>query len=115
MSKAALITGGAKRIGREISIYLAKSGYNIALHFNKSEKEAESLKDQIKKYNVECGLFQADLNYEDNYNCLLENVKTIFPNLSLLINNASIFIRALITDTDNELLDKTLSINFNIF
>ena len=38
MRTAALITGGAKRIGKEICIFLAKKGFDIALHYNSSEQ-----------------------------------------------------------------------------
>ena len=39
MKKNILITGGAQRIGKEISIFFAKKGWNIAIHFHKSKKE----------------------------------------------------------------------------
>ena len=43
MSKTALITGGAKRIGRAISLSLAEQGFDIIIHYSQSEKEAEEL------------------------------------------------------------------------
>ena len=44
MKKNILITGGAQRIGKEISIFFAKKGWNIVIHFHKSKKEATALK-----------------------------------------------------------------------
>ena len=47
MKKNILITGGAQRIGKEISIFFAKKGWNIVIHFHKSKKEATALKKKI--------------------------------------------------------------------
>ena len=43
----ALVTGGAKRLGREISVYLANRGYDVAIHYNNSESEAQDLAKEI--------------------------------------------------------------------
>ncbi len=59
--KNALITGGAKRVGRAIAIALAEKGSNILLHFNTSKDEAEKTAAQIRSLGVSCEPFQADL------------------------------------------------------
>mgnify|MGYP001954302491 CR=1 FL=1 len=46
MCKAALITGGGKRLGKAMSLYLADRGYNIALHYNSSDKEAKETEEE---------------------------------------------------------------------
>ena len=43
----ALITGGAKRLGREMSLYLAKRGYDVAVHYNSSDDDARAVVDEI--------------------------------------------------------------------
>ena len=43
----ALVTGGAKRLGREISTYLASRGYDVAVHYNNSESEALDVTKEI--------------------------------------------------------------------
>ncbi|NOR44769.1 MAG: SDR family NAD(P)-dependent oxidoreductase, partial [Candidatus Delongbacteria bacterium] len=60
-NQAALITGAAKRIGAEIAIELARSGYDIALHYNFSEEEALQTQNTIRNIGVECRLFRGDL------------------------------------------------------
>lgn len=45
--KTALVTGGAKRIGKAIAVGLAKQGANIIVHYGKSENEASELRDEI--------------------------------------------------------------------
>ena len=61
MNKSILITGSSQRIGRELCLYFAKMGWNIAIHFNKSKKQAIALKNKIEKYGVKCVYIQADL------------------------------------------------------
>lgn len=89
---AALITGCTKRIGRELALYLAKSGYDIIISYNSSQSDAENLKKEIReKFSVNCEYFKCDLTKaseaEDLANFAAEN----FPNWNLLVNNASIF------------------------
>jgi len=60
--QAALITGSAVRIGQAIAISLARAGYDIALHYNRSKKEAEPFADQLNKMSIACKVFQADLS-----------------------------------------------------
>ena len=61
--KAALVTGGAARIGKEMSLNLAQKGYDIALHYNSSEKEALATRKLLLKTGVECELFAATFHH----------------------------------------------------
>ncbi len=90
-TKTVLITGAAKRIGKAIALSLATDGWDVAIHYNNSTKEAEETAEQIRKLGRKAITIQADLTDE-------AQVKTIFPaarkelgNISCLINNASIF------------------------
>lgn len=87
----ALITGGSRRIGRAICLHLYGIGFRIALHYNKSKKEALSLKKQIEEDGGNCQLFNCDLNKEKATQKLISQVVKKCPDLNLLINNASIF------------------------
>lgn len=112
MFKAALVTGGARRIGAEIIKKLAKLGYNIALHYNISNDDAKKIKKEVESVGVKCKLFQCDLSEEKKVSRLLNDVKNEFPDLTLLINNASIFIRSEIKETENDIFNKIFNINF---
>jgi NAD(P)-dependent dehydrogenase (short-subunit alcohol dehydrogenase family) len=63
MSKTALITGSAKRLGKEMAIHLASLGWNIAIHYNRSESEAKLFRDQLTAGypDQQFELFQVDL------------------------------------------------------
>ena len=76
MTKTALITGAAKRIGKAISLHLAAQGWNIALHFNSSENEALLLHDELKTTYPDqyFELFRADLNNSFEVEALIPQV-----------------------------------------
>ncbi len=109
-----LITGGAKRIGAEVAKYLAQRGYNIALHYNKSQQAAESLAKVIRTFGVQCELFTSELNgTEACAKSLIEDVCQKMPDLEVLINNASIFNEATILQTTEDTISNNFSLHFN--
>ncbi len=112
MDQAVLVTGGAKRIGREIALFLAEKGYDIALHFGSSEKEAKEVSGLVAEKGRRCRLFQCDLGDMKAVSSLIPDVRRSFPDLSLLVNNASIFKRARFMETDFDLFDRHFNINF---
>lgn len=113
MSPSALITGGAKRIGREIALALAHRGFNIALHYNTSKNEAEVLASEIESTGMKCVLFQADFLNQVESESLIKNVICTFPDLELLINNASAFEKSSLRDTSPDLFHRQFQINLN--
>ena len=61
-TKAALITGSARRVGRAIAMQLAGEGWDIAAHYNTSRDEALSLQAEVQAAGVDCRLYAADLS-----------------------------------------------------
>ena len=59
--KTALVTGGARRVGREIALTLARKGAHMILHYNRSIADAEKTCAEIKALGVACSLAKADL------------------------------------------------------
>lgn len=112
-NKSAIVTGGAKRIGKHVAIYLAKNGYDIALHYNTSEKEAIETKIEIESLGCKCKLYKFDfLNDIKKIDTLLDKIFYDFPNCSVLINNSSIFEKNDFLDTDFYFLDRQFKVNF---
>ena len=89
--KTALITGASKRIGKSIAIFLAKKGYNIALHFNDSVKESKQLENEICNLGVKTKCFRLNLKKIDEIDSWYKNVIKFFGEVNVLINNASTF------------------------
>ena len=88
--KVTLVTGGAKRIGKAISLHMASRGWSVVVHYNTSKKEAEDLYGQIKEYGVECYLVQADLSETEQACNVFKDYNNKFGKISCLINNASV-------------------------
>ncbi|MBP9854293.1 MAG: SDR family oxidoreductase [Candidatus Omnitrophica bacterium] len=104
LRQCALVTGGSKRIGKAISIKLAEMGYDIAIHYNNSKKEARDLSNELKEKGAEADIFSCDLNDRDQTKNLIPSVVKRFLNLSVLVNNASMFKPdSLLTATTNQL------------
>ncbi|MBI2996212.1 MAG: SDR family NAD(P)-dependent oxidoreductase [Candidatus Melainabacteria bacterium] len=110
--KSALITGSAKRIGKEIALFLANEGFDIALHYNTSQKEAKTTQKKIKEMGKECKLFKCNLNNINEVLKLIPKVKKSFPDLFLLINNASVFKNGDFLETNPKLLEEHFNVNF---
>jgi NAD(P)-dependent dehydrogenase (short-subunit alcohol dehydrogenase family) len=88
----ALVTGAADRLGKAMALHLADLGYNIVVHYMSSATAAEDVVSLIKKKGRSAVCLQADLlNQSVVKNLIPEAVKKINGNLSILINNASIF------------------------
>ena len=88
--KVALVTGGAKRIGKAISLHMAERGWNIVIHYNTSKNEAEEVQAQIKEHGVECFLVQADLSKTDDIDNIFSKYNNKYGAISCLVNNASV-------------------------
>lgn len=111
MTGAALVTGGAKRLGREIALRLAQQGYDIALHYNHSKQAAQQTAADIEALGTQCSIFQADLADTDQCGALIEQAKQAYPDLRVLINNASVFDRGPFMNSDKALYDAQHNIN----
>jgi pteridine reductase len=112
IKKAALVTGGSRRIGRELCLALAARGYDIALHYGQSLADAEETADRIRKRGVLCRLFQCNLSDAGKVQSLIRDVFGEFPYCTLLVNNASYFKRGSFQDTDLAFLERHLDVNF---
>ncbi len=89
--KTVLITGSAKRIGRQLALDLAADGWDIVVHCNTSLAEAEDVAALIEKTGRRAGIVQGDLADALTPDRIIkESVKQLGP-LTALINNASIF------------------------
>jgi len=99
-NQAALITGSSKRVGKEIALALANDGFDIAVHYSSSNKEASQTAEEIKKTGVKAEIFKANLSNQSELEKLIPKVKKAFPNLELLINSASVYKKKNIKETD---------------
>jgi len=109
--KTALVTGAARRIGKGIALFLAEKGYNIALHYSSSDDDAQKTAAAIREMGVKCEMFKCDFSDEAETFSLIQRVFRTFPALTLLVNNASIFERGTIADTDVNKFNRYIAVN----
>ena len=86
-----LVTGAARRLGREIALGLAAGGFDIAVHYRRSAGEAQATVDAIRAAGVEAAGFAADLADEAACRALVPAVVAHFQRLDAVVNNASTF------------------------
>ena len=93
LPRAALVTGGAKRIGRGIALMLADAGFDLALQCNTSREEAERTAMEIRVRGRQAVVLQADLSQEAEVEGLIPRATEALGPLGVLVNNASLFER----------------------
>ena len=92
MNKRILITGAAKRIGKEMALSFFNKGWDIVIHYNSSKEEAEALADQMNsERNNSVMLVQANLDNANEVEMLVEKILSKNGSIDALINNASTF------------------------
>jgi NAD(P)-dependent dehydrogenase (short-subunit alcohol dehydrogenase family) len=90
-ARTALVTGGAKRIGRTIALALADAGWDIAVHFNLSATEAGEVVEQVRARGRRAQAFRCDLADESAVQQLLPRIGAEFAPIQCIVNNASLF------------------------
>ena len=92
MNKTILITGAAKRIGREMALSFFSKGWDIVIHYNGSKEEAEALADEMNFERSNSAIIvQANLDNANEVTQLVEKTLSKNSRIDALINNASTF------------------------
>ena len=86
-----LVTGGARRLGREIALELAAHGWDVALHYRHSAAQAEATLHELRERGAGTRAFAADLADESACRALVPAVCAHFGRLQAVVNNASLF------------------------
>ena len=92
--KSALVTGGARRIGRAIALALAAEGADVAITFLKSEREAQETARAIEALGVRAVALECDVRLEASVHAAVATAVGRFGRLDVLVNNAAVFDRA---------------------
>jgi NAD(P)-dependent dehydrogenase (short-subunit alcohol dehydrogenase family) len=109
--RAALVTGGARRIGRAIVGALAKEGYAVAIHCHKSLTAAQRLAKQISAGGGRAQVLVADLSVVTQTEQLVPAAVAALGPLSLLVNNASIFEDDGVEELEAVRFDRHIAVN----
>ena len=111
MPMAALVTGGAQRIGRALALSLAKDGFALAIHYNRSQNAAERLAARIRGDGGKAIALDADLADENAVSALLPRAERELGPIGCLINNAAVFANDSVATATRESWDLHLAVN----
>lgn len=90
MNKIIIVTGASRGIGKEIAKQLSKKGNTVIANYNKSEKQAQELKEELEKENIKIDIFKADVSKRNEAQELVEYTIKKYGKIDVLINNAGI-------------------------
>ncbi|MEC9124821.1 MAG: SDR family NAD(P)-dependent oxidoreductase, partial [Candidatus Thermoplasmatota archaeon] len=112
MQGAVLVTGGAKRIGRAISLRLADEGFPVVVHYRSSNEEARETMRTIEKQGGSAACVGADLgNISDLKNLLDSASKAIGFPITGIINNASLYLHDRLDTMDPKVWADHMQVN----
>ena len=111
MNKIVLITGASRGIGREIAKILAKQGEKVIANYNKSEKEAYDLKQELEQENIEIDIVKADVSKREEVQKLVKVAIKKYGKIDVLINNAGISEFKLFTEITDDDFKKIIDTN----
>ena len=116
MKNYALVTGGADRIGKAVTVHLAQQNYNLVLHYNSSKEKAQELKEELESIyaDITVELLQINFLKDNDFDEIFTELKKKKITIDILVNCASDFIPSGFREKGSELLDKEMTINFKI-
>ena len=109
--RVALVTGGARRLGRAFVEALAGRGMHLAIHHGASAAEAGALAQQLRGAGHRVETFGADLRRAEEALALPRRVVEHFGQLDVLVNSAAVMERIAVADTTVEQWDDILDLN----
>jgi pteridine reductase len=109
--KVALVTGGAKRVGRAIVEKLAASGFDVAFTFYRSDAEAAEVRRALDRSGAKVVAVPADLSAFGSVDLVGDVVERQFGRLDVLVNNASAYTPGTLDQTDEALIGRLMQLH----
>lgn len=118
MLKKAIVTGSAVGIGRAIALDLARQGFDIAFHYNRSVDQAQQATQEATEYGVKAVALQADITQPDRAQALVNQAAEMLGGLSVVVNNVGNYLEKRTSEITvqewQEILDSNLNATFYI-
>ncbi|MGW8319671.1 MAG: SDR family oxidoreductase [Candidatus Promineifilaceae bacterium] len=109
--KVALVTGGAIRVGRAITLALASAGCSVFIHYGRSERPAHETKAEAEAMGVQAHIYSADLADAAAAQTVIPQAVDRFGRIDVLVNSAAIFLSGRLADTTLEMWESQFAIN----
>ena len=110
-NQVALVTGGGKRIGRDIALTLGRAGADVVVNYNHSRQGARETVREITAMGVRGVALQADVSRPAQVAAMFRAIDKHFGRLDLLVNNAGIFFPRKWDELTEEDFDRVLDAN----
>jgi glucose 1-dehydrogenase len=110
-NKVALVTGGAIRIGRFITLALAEAGCNVFIHYGRSVEQAQQTKSDAEALGVKAFTYSANLADAMAVKTILPEATEQFGRVDILVNNAAIFLEGDLANTTLDMWESQFAIN----
>ena len=109
--KIALVTGGAKRVGKAIVQALAARGCHLVVHYHRSQAQAQETVRDLRAAGHRALAVQADITKEDQVEAMIEAATAHFGRIDILVNNAALFYRTPVETLTIEDWERVMDVN----
>lgn len=109
----AIVTGASRGIGSATAKELAKLGFSVVINYNRSEKKAFNVLNEIKQNGGDGITFKADISKPDEVHGMISFSAQKYGRIDVLVNNAGIAQQKLFTDITQNDWDRMVATNFS--
>lgn len=109
--RVALVTGGARRVGRAISLALAEQGTSVAVHYNASGDAASSAVQDVREAGVGAAAIQGDLRQPGTAERIVRETEDALGGIDILVNSAAVMLRTPVGEVTVEEWDDMFALN----
>lgn len=109
--RVALVTGGARRLGRELALALARAGADVVINYFRSAADAETTVQDIVALGRRAIAVQGDVSRAADVTALIRRTAEVFGRLDILVNSASTFEQTPLLAVDEAAWDRVLAVN----
>ncbi len=109
--RVALVTGGTRDVGRQLSLSLAEEGAAVAVHYGRSSAEADAVVEEIRSKGGTAAAFQADLSDRAAVGKMVDAIVADLGGLNIVVNNAGLAIRKPFKSTTPEEWKSQIDVN----
>lgn len=107
----AIVTGGARRLGKKIVMALGEAGFDIVVNYNSSAKEARQVVRDLGKIGAKAISMKADISRRPEVERMMSKAMTTFKRVDLLVNSSAIFLDSPLEKTSDKNWNTTIDIN----
>jgi NAD(P)-dependent dehydrogenase (short-subunit alcohol dehydrogenase family) len=106
-----LITGAATRVGKEVALFFASKGAQIAFSYYEENEPWQETKQEIEALGVNCFVKKVEIRDRTEINAFVDETKEVFGRIDVLINNASVWLRTPFLKISESEWDLALDVN----